>query len=179
VGHAGNGRRTPDAIATGDGMVTITGNSSGDSGGMGWKSGQRYGRWEVCARSAGSSPGYHSVLLLWPDAEDWPLGGEVDFMEAVDASRQAVEGWVHYGHDDRRDGGTVVVDATQWHAWAVEWTPSRITMFVDGVPWWSTTATATFPPRAMHLCLQVDNFGGDVSAGGQQQVDWVRQYTPT
>jgi licheninase len=119
------------------------------------------------------------VLLLWPDAEDWPLGGEVDFMEAVDPSRRSVEGWVHYGRDDRRDGGTVAVDATQWHAWAVEWTPSKIALFVDGVEWWATTNTATFPPRALHLCLQVDDFGGDVSAGGQQQVDWVRQYALT
>jgi hypothetical protein len=179
AGNAGNGRRTPDAITAIDGTVTIAGDPAGNSGGMGSKSGQLFGRWEVCARSPQSSPGYHSVLLLWPDAEDWPLGGEVDFMEAVEPSRQTVQGWVHYGPDDRRDGGIVAVDATSWHTWAVEWTPERITTFVDGTRWWTTTNTATFPPRQLHLCMQVDNFGGDISSGGRQQVDWVRQYSLT
>jgi licheninase len=117
------------------------------------------------------------VLLLWPDAEDWPVGGEIDFMEAIDPTRQSVEGWLHYGPDDRRDGGHVTLDATAWHAWALEWTPRRITAFVDGRPWWTTDNTTTFPPRSLHLCMQVDNFGGDIAAGGQQQVDWVRQYS--
>jgi hypothetical protein len=176
VGHAGNGRRTPAALVVTDGVLHINGDAAGNSGGMGWKSGQQFGRWEVCARSGRSSPGYHSVLLLWPDGEDWPLGGEIDFMEAVDPSRQTVEGWVHYGTDDQRVGGTVALDATSWHAWAVEWTPEWISLFVDGKRWWSTNDKATFPPRSLHLCMQVDNFGGDISSGGQQQVDWVRQY---
>jgi Glycosyl hydrolases family 16 len=176
-GHAGNGRRIPAAIAVSAGLVTISGDSQGNSGGMGWDSGQEFGRWEVCARSGPSAPGYHSVLLLWPDAEDWPIGGEIDFMEAIDPTRQSVEGWLHHGPDDRREGGSVSIDATQWHAWAVEWSPDRITLFVNGAQWWTTTDTATFPPRSLHLCMQVDNFGGDIASGGQQQVDWARQYS--
>lgn len=175
-GHAGNGRRTPHAISVADGVLTITGDGGGRSGGMGWDSGQKFGRWEVCVKSPPSAPGYHSVALLWPDAEDWPVGGEIDFMEAIDPSRQVVEGWLHYGPDDRRDGSSVAIDASQWHAWAVEWTPRDVTMYLDGVRWWTTANTATFPPRSLHLCLQVDDFGGDIAAGGRQLVDWVRQY---
>lgn len=175
-GHAGNGRRTPAAVSVSDGILTITGDAAGNSGGMGSNSGQRYGRWEVCARSSAGAETYHPVLLLWPDAEDWPVGGEIDFMEITDPARQYVEGWLHYGPDDRREGGGVVVDATQWHSWAVEWTPDRIVYYVDGRPWWSTTNTAHFPPRSMHLCIQLDNFGGDTSQGGQLMVDWARQY---
>ncbi|MDT5365359.1 MAG: hypothetical protein QOC69_7121 [Mycobacterium sp.] len=177
IGHAGNGKRTPKAISVSDGVLTITGDGSGDSGGMGWNAGQHFGRWEVCVRSPQSAPGYHSVVLLWPDAEDWPVGGEVDFMEAIEPTRQVVEGWMHYGADDRRVGAQVSVDATQWHAWAVEWTPEKITYFLDGTPWWTSTNTANFPPRSLHLCLQVDDFGGDIAAGGSQLVDWVRQYS--
>jgi hypothetical protein len=175
-GHAGNGRRTPAAVSVSDGILTITGDAAGNSGGMGRDSGQHYGRWEVCARSSAGAETYHPVLLLWPDAEDWPVGGELDFMEITDPARQYVEGWLHYGADDRREGGGVVIDATQWHNWAVEWTPDRIVYYVDGRPWWSTTNTARFPPRSMHLCIQLDNFGGDTSQGGQLMVDWVRQY---
>src|SRR5258705_13670054 len=36
VGHAGNGIRTPEAISLSDGILTITGDASGTSGGMGW-----------------------------------------------------------------------------------------------------------------------------------------------
>jgi hypothetical protein len=175
-GHAGNGRRTPTAITLEDDAVVIKGNAQGYSGGMGWDAGQLFGRWEACSKSPPSAPGYHSLLLLWPDAEDWPVGGEIDFMEAVDPTRQSVEGWLHYGPDDRRTGGTVAVDETQWHAWAVEWTAERITMYLDGEARWTTTDKATFPPRPLHLCLQVDNFGGDIAAGGQQMIDWTRQY---
>ncbi|WP_307787036.1 glycoside hydrolase family 16 protein [Mycolicibacterium mengxianglii] len=175
-GHAGNGRRTPAAISVSDSVLTITGDPAGNSAGMAWKQGQMYGRWEVCARSAPGSPNFHPVLLLWPDAEDWPVGGELDFMEVWDPHRQQVDVALHYGPDDSRTIGVVDLDATQWHSWAVEWTPDRITTFVDGREWWHSTDSATFPPRPMHLCIQLDNFGGDVSQGGSLQVDWAQRY---
>jgi hypothetical protein len=175
-GHNGNGRRTPSAISVGDGTLTITGDAQGNSAGIAWNPGQMYGRWEVCARSPQAAPGYHSVLLLWPDAEDWPSGGEVDFMESTDPARQNVEGWLHYGPNDDREFSEVPIDATQWRSWAVEWTPQRLAMFVDGALWWQSTNTANLPPRPMHLCIQLDNFGGDLRDGGQLQVDWARQY---
>ena len=176
-GHAGNGRRTPDAIRIADGQVTITGDDVGNTGGMAPKGpGQVNGRWEICAKSSPVLDTYHSVLLLWPDAEDWPVGGEIDFMEIADPTRQRVEAYLHYGPEDLRVGGGTDVDATQWHAWAVEWTPSRIATFVDGKLWWETTNTGDFPPRPMHLAMQLDDFGGDTTGGGQLAVDWVREY---
>lgn len=171
-GHAGNGRRTPDAVSVADGVLTITGDAQGNSEGMSWVPGQRYGRWEVCARSPAASPNYHSVLLLWPAGPD---GGEIDFMEIADPSRQSVDGFVHYG-DARQEAGHIRIDATQWHSWAVEWGPRRIAMFVDGTEWWETTTAAHIPSGLMRMCMQVDNFGGDVSQGGQQVVDWAREY---
>ena len=119
---------------------------------------------------------YHAVSLLWPDADDWPTGGEIDFMEIIDPARQIVEGYLHHGPPDQREGSAVAINATSWHSWAVEWTVDHIDFLVDGVPWWTTTTTAHFPPGPMQLCLQLDNFGGDISAGGQLVVDWVRQY---
>jgi hypothetical protein len=176
-GHAGNGRRTPEAIAVAAGLLTITGDAQGNSGGMTLKGpGQVYGRWEVCAKSPAAAPDYHSVLLLWPDAEDWPMGGEIDFMEISDPQRQIVDANLHYGPDDERQGGTVQIDASQWHSWAVEWTPDHIATYVDGVQWWETTDVAHFPPGRMHLCMQLDNFGGDIRGGGRLVIDSVRRY---
>ncbi len=175
-GHAGNGRRTSDAVTVSDGLLTITGDAAGNSGGMAWWPGQKFGRWEACVKSAASAPGYHSLLLLWPDAENWPNGGEVDFMEIKSPDRQLVEVNLLSGRDNTWERGTVAVDATQWHSWAVEWTGERIVTYIDGRPWWTTTNTPAFPPGPMHLCIQLDNMGKDVSAGGQEVVDWVREY---
>ena len=89
-GHAGNGRRTPSAVSVANGLLTITGDAEGNSEGMAWLPGQTYGRWEACVKSPPASPNYHSVLLLWPDSENWPSDGEIDFMEILDPERQEV-----------------------------------------------------------------------------------------
>jgi licheninase len=175
-GHLGNGRRTPKAVSVADGVLTITGDAEGDSGGMAWNPGQFYGRWEACAKSSPAAEAYHSLLLLWPDANDWPTGGEIDFMELADPARQSSEFWLHYGRDDKRETGDIKIDATQWHSWAVEWTPWHIAAYVDGRMWWETTNITHFPLRRMHLCIQLDNTGGDIGDGAEMMVDWVRQY---
>jgi len=176
-GHNGNGRRTPRAISAADGVLTVTGDAQGNSGGMAWNPGQFHGRWEVCAKSSSAAEAYHALLLLWPDDDDWPAGGEIDFMEVVDPARQGSEFWLHFGPDDTRENGYLPIDTTQWHSWAVEWTPNRIAAYVDGTMWWESTNVEHFPPRRMHLCVQLDNTGGDVGAGAQMSVDWARQYS--
>jgi len=175
-GHAGNGRRTPAAMSVADGLLTITGDAQGNSGGMGWLPGRMHGRWEACVRSSTAPPSYHSLVLLWPDAEDWPVGGEVDFMEIVVPDRQQVDLWLHWGPGGAKQSTAVRVDATQWHSYAVEWTASHLIYYIDGEPEWLITDPVMLPPRPMHLCLQVDYFGGDAGGGARQWVDWVRQY---
>jgi licheninase len=179
-GHGGKGRRTPKAVSVRDGVMTITGNSRGATAGMEWGGGQRYGRWEGRVKAPASDESYSALLLLWPDAENFPVGGEIDFMEMMDHTRQETHVFLHYGKKNRQLSGKVGVDATQWHNWAVEWTPTRITTFVDGRPWWSTDRVDTFPPGTMHLCIQLDWFPGSGRGKVQQstmQVDWVKQYT--
>jgi hypothetical protein len=175
-GHNGNGRRTPSAVSITDGALTITADGQGNSGGLAWNPGQLYGRWEGCAKAPPAAEAYNALLLLWPDAEDWPSGGEIDFMEIVDPARQNSEFWLHYGPDDKREFGNLRSDAAQWHSWAVEWTPWHLAAYVDGRMWWETKNVEHLPPRRMHLCVQLDNTGGDTSQGGQMMVDWVRQY---
>lgn len=179
-GHDGNGRRTPDAISVRDGILTITGDSDGNTGGMALYPGQMYGRWEGRVRLPESDPTYHALLLLWPDAEDWPRGGEVDFMEATDSSRQSVEFFLHYGRNNDQDHGEVAVDATQWHNWAVEWTPDHIVAYLDGQEWYRNEEKSHLPPRPMHLTIQLDWFpeNGDPDnvRASEMQVDWIKEY---
>nr|WP_296374058.1 glycoside hydrolase family 16 protein [Pseudonocardia sp.] len=176
-GHGGQGKRSPSAVSTAGGVLTITGDSSGTTAGMAWNPGQKYGRWEGRVKAPASDPSYNALLLLWPDAENWPSGGEVDFMEMSDPSRQETNMFLHYGADNQQLNGKVQVDATQWHNWAVEWTPDAITAYVDGKEWYRTTDKNTFPPGPMHLCIQLDWFPqGGGAKESTMQVDWVRQY---
>ncbi len=179
-GHVGNGIRSPEAITTEDGVLTITGDSEGTTGGMAWFPGQQYGRWEGRVRAPASDETYNALLLLWPDAEDWPVGGEVDFMEMIDPDRQKTEIFIHYGEDDSTVQGEVLADGTQWQNWAVEWTPDHIAAYLNGVEWYRTTDTDVLPPRSMHLCIQLDWFPGqgdpDDVEESTMEVDWVKQY---
>ncbi len=177
VGHDGQGVRSPGAVSVSDGVMTITGSSNGTTAGMAWGQGQKYGRWEARVAAPASDPSYHAVALLWPDAENWPVGGEVDFMEMSEADRQTTEMFLHYGADNSQLSSSVAVDATQWHNWAVEWTPDHIVAYVDGIEWFRSTDASTLPPGPMHLCLQLDWFpeGGAVRPSSMA-VDWVRQY---
>ena len=144
-GHDGNGRRTPKAVSVANGILTINGDPAGNSEGMAWGPAPcTAGGRPACGASEGD-PDYHAVLLLWPDNEDeGGYGGEIDFMENSDPTRQSTEMFVHYGDEDTQLHGDVDVDATQWHNWAVEWAPDHITAFLDGKQWWSTR----WPPPA-------------------------------
>jgi licheninase len=132
-------------------------------------------------RASAGDPDYHAVLLLWPDNEDeGGYGGEIDFMENSDPTRQNTEMFVHYGNEDTQLQGAVDVDATQWHNWAVEWAPDHITAFLDGKQWWSTSLSAAQPPGPMHMTVQLDQFrGGGGLIPSNLQVDWVRYYPIT
>jgi licheninase len=178
-GHGGNGRRTPKAVSLRDGIMTITGDSRGNTAGMEWGAGQRYGRWEGRVKAPASDPSYDALLLLWPDAENFPVGGEIDFMEMMDHTRQKTNVFLHYGKHNDQISGEVRVDATQWHNWAVEWTPTHIATFLDGKQWWRTERVDILPPGRMHLCVQLDWFPRSARGPVRQstmQVDWVKEY---
>ncbi len=176
-GHGGNGTRSPDAASTADGILTLDGTGDGTTAGMAWSEGsQKYGRWEVRMRAPKGSPSYNALALLWPTEENFPVGGEVDFAEIMDPDRSKVEMFLHYGEDNSQVHGEVEVDATEWHNYAVEWTPDSITAFVDGEEWWKTTDTGILPPGPMHLCLQLDWFPKGDSESGQVQYEWVKQW---
>jgi hypothetical protein len=165
-------------MSVANGIFTISGDAAGTTGGMAWRGGAQYGRWEARVKSPAGDPTYNAVMLLWPDAENFPVGGEVDFMEIGDESRQKTDFFLHYGASDHQLHGQVAIDATQWHNWAVEWAPDHITAYVDGQEWYTTTRTDAFPPGPMHLTLQLDWFpkGGGAVQPSTMSADWVRYY---
>ena len=180
VGHDRQGVRTPDAITVADGVATITATADGTTGAMSWHPGQRFGRWEACLRTDPGPDALHAVAILWPVAEDFPAGGEIDWMEIFRGDRRQVTVNVHHGPPDRSFGGAVDHDATRWTAWAVEWTAQRVTTYRDGAEWYRTDRADLLPPRPMNMTVQLDWFpppgGGPAPSGSAMHLDWARQW---
>lgn len=180
----GVGRHDPANLAVSDGTLKLTSRGY-KSAGMAWGQGQQYGRWETRARAQAGN-GYSAVILLWPDAEDFPVGGEIDFMEIPDGARQESHFVLHYGKKNSQIGVTTAGDFTDWHTYAVEWTPDHVAGFIDGQQIFRSDDKAAIPPRPMHLAIQQDigPFGNgwvpalDDTTPDQVQleVDWVRIY---
>ena len=69
------------------------------------------------------------------------------------------------------------IDTTQWHNYAVEWTPAGITGYLDGSLWFVDTNPAHQPTVGMHQTVQLDWFpNGTPTKPSQMQVDWIRVY---
>ncbi|WP_165438235.1 glycoside hydrolase family 16 protein [Pseudonocardia sediminis] len=187
IGAFGNGLRRPSAVAQRDGLLTITAKprlNGGTSGGISMRPGQRYGRWEFRARTD-VGRGYSPAILLWPDSERFPDDGELDMMEIPYDDRRAATAFVHWGKANNILSTETVGDFTQWHTFAMEWLPNRITWYVDGVKKWEITDRRAIPTKPMHLCIQLDQGpaqkwipGPDATTPDQVrlQVDWARVY---
>jgi hypothetical protein len=176
-GHGGNGLRRPSQISVANGVLTIAGTSTGTTGGMSMSPGRKYGRWETRMQVPKGDYRYHPVALLWPDAENWPVGGEVDYAETT-AAASDVDFFLHYSAQNRTRNASKVLDLTQWHNYAVEWTATGIRGYIDGVQFFSDTTPAELPPGPMHQTLQLDWFpnGSTPTTPSQMNVAWVRVY---
>jgi hypothetical protein len=178
AGHAGNGLRSPSQVTVGDGHCTFQGTANGTTGGMSAKfSNQKYGRWETRMRASGDTE-YHMVAILWPDSEDWPCDGEIDYAETT-GSFSTVHFFNHYSCSNLQTQGSMAIDVTQWHNYAVDWSPAGIKGYIDGVLWFEDNDPTHQPPGSMHQTLQLDWFP-DASADGTatMDVEWVRVYAP-
>ena len=95
-------------------------------------------------------------MLLWPDAEDWPEGGEIDIMEIPKGDRTKAHFTVHWGEENTPGRGVREGDFTQWHTFAVEWTPDHIIGYLDGAEIYRNDDSDANPPRSMHFAMQQD-----------------------
>ena len=185
------GTKSQDQVTVTGGVLQIVGSQVGGLGGavnfFGGPSTTIGGRWEWRGRVTQGDWTWKIVSLLWPFAEDWPEGGEVDYVEAAAGNSDATLNDVainfnlHYGA-----GNTIENDSTSspllsdWHHYAVEWVPgSHMTGYVDGVAFFTTTNLSALPPRAMWHSFQLDhNLDGDDSllTSTIWQIDWLRIY---
>ncbi len=79
---------------------------------------------------------------LWPafwmlgsniNSVSWPRCGEIDIMEHVNTENK-VYGTIHWDNNGYAQyGGNTVTTPADYHVYSIEWTPSFIKWFVDGV----------------------------------------------
>lgn len=177
AGHAGKGLRSPQAWSVANGVATVSGDAAGTTGGMSAKfAEQKYGRWETRMKTNARDPKYHPVLILNNNAA--PNCAEIDYAEGSSVT-SVMRFFLHYacGGADFQTTAATPVDGTQWHNYAVEWTPAGISGYVDGVKTFTDTNPAHQPSTVMKQTLQLDWFpDGSATKPSQMQVDWVRVY---
>jgi beta-glucanase (GH16 family) len=106
---------------------------------------QRYGRFEARVKTtASAAPGLQEAFWLWPDDRQaipvlWPEAGEIDIAETYSQYPRLAIPFLHYTADD--NGGPVPDLNTAWdcaaargvwNTYALEWTPSRLQISVNG-----------------------------------------------
>lgn len=185
-GHDGNGIRTPAAFSVGNGVLINHGDANGNTGGMAFTawSAVTY-RVECRARmyNTGSASGaqYHPVLIMWPNSDQWPQGGEDDYSEC-DIGNAGVEWFIHHPNQSNggaQSSGSWSGDITQFHNYAMERSDSGVKIYVDGVQVasYSLNELNGQVPGPMHPTIQLDNFGGSPHQPANQEVKWLRIYT--
>jgi hypothetical protein len=184
AGHAGTGLRRPSAFSTdGQGHLVITAQSVNGqivSGGMSNRLNQAYGLYEFRVRTDPDPTGTMSgVVLTWPASGNWPEDGENDIYEtgARANSRDPFGSFVHYGQRNSQRSFVQNADATQWHTMAMDWSPTAIKVYRDGVLVWTLTDPGAIPHVAHHLCIQLDALAKrQLATPVRMYVDYVRIY---
>ena len=136
------------------------------------------GNAETRMRANARDPQYHPVLILWPNNNASSKCAEINYAEGTTETAQ-MKFFLHHasGGSDFQTTTSTPIDPTQWHNYAVEWTPSGITGYIDGVKTFTDSNPAHQPGVGMHQTLQLDWFpNGGATKPSQMQIDWVRVY---
>lgn len=158
-----------------------------------------YGRIEARAKLPKGTGTWPAVWMLGSNiaTAGWPKSGEIDIMEHVGYDEGVVHGTVHteaYNHNKHTQKGqavTVKDVTTDFHLYAIDWTPDRIDFFVDKQNYYSVQKADLGPTEAQwpfdqpfYLLLNLavgGNWGGskgiDETIWPQRmEVDYVRVY---
>ena len=98
------------------------------------KIGFQYGRLEARVRTSTGTGVWPAFWLLGAniDTRSWPGCGEIDIMELKGQEPNRVWGTLHGPNGSLGDVGALASGMSDWHTYAIDWTPTSITWFVDG-----------------------------------------------
>jgi hypothetical protein len=161
-----HGRYTADILSVGNGMLTE--NIHTPAGGMPQvaalvpkrddthTSSFQYGRFSFKMRGSKALINYKTVSMLWPDAGNNKVNGEIDFPE-IDLWTSHLRGFCHY--TNQTPGPTQQgyyindsLDFSVFHVYTIEWSPNLVRLILDGVP--VKSFTTRIPTVPMHLVMQ-------------------------
>ncbi len=141
----------------------------------GW--GQTYGRYSLRFRTE-TVPGYKLAWLLWPAEPNGWSSGEIDFPEGdLGGDIQMFSHEVDGNPSNNAYGNNTGVSMTDWHITTIEWTPTKLSFYLDNKLVGSTTAPNSIPHVDMYWALQVEtSLSGTkpaANASGHVYLDWV------
>ncbi len=162
-----------------------------------------YGYFETRAKVP-EGMGYLPAFWLMATDENvygqWPRCGEIDIMEVMGQSTDTLHGTIHYGNPHNQSQGTYKSTGSSFsddfHTFAVEWEPGKISWYVDGQlyhtesDWHSTTeglGTLTYPApfdQPFYIILNLAVGGSWVGypdettdfENAKYEIDYVRVY---
>ncbi|MGO1056545.1 BTAD domain-containing putative transcriptional regulator [Crossiella sp. CA198] len=176
-GQGGRGQQVPEQISVRDDLVTITGDTNGNTGYLSRAEGSFRGRWEARVRLPPGCACYRPLLTLWPVAnDDFPAGGEIVYLEVFDPERQRAQFFLASGKHRDRYNAQRAVDMTQWNHFAVEWTEHGLTGYVNGEKWFHTAEKDRLPPRPMRPTMKLDLAQENDLRPASMEIDWIREY---
>jgi hypothetical protein len=184
-GHDGNGTRDPEAFNVANGILTCTGTAGVSTGGMAFMGrSSKYWRleWRVRLYSVNpQGPGkrYHGVLILWPDSDAWPQGGEDDFYENL-ADAGTFTAYIHIpGNDPSAQKAFEDIrplDLQNWHNIAFERSRTGVTGWIDGQQVFKVTDSNIQVPGPLHPTFQLDAFASSGMEPARFESQWLRIY---
>ncbi len=151
---------------------------------------QAYGYFE-CSMKVQDVPGFWSAFwLLSPTMSNVGNGAvdgaEIDIMEAYNYTKKGLNFAVHwdgYGNDLKSANKNVIypdIYDGQYHTFALLWSDTAYTFYVDGVERWKTTSGGICEaPAYVKLTLEVGSWAGEINKSklpANVYVDYVRVY---
>ena len=89
---------------------------------------------------------------LWPafwmlganiDNVSWPQCGEIDVMEHIN-NETIIHGTHHYNNNGHQySGGSISCDANEFQVYSIEWSPSSIQWFLNGIMYYETDISSS------------------------------------
>jgi hypothetical protein len=138
-----------------------------------------YGKYTIRFRSD-ALQGFKVAWLLWPDSQNWPHDGEIDFPES--SLNDTISAFVHHqngtsGSD--QDAYSSTATYTSWHTASIEWSPNKVNLILDDQS--IATSTNRIPSTPMHWVIQTEACLPTCPAAttaGNLQIAWMVAYAP-
>jgi len=138
---------------------------------------QIYGRYSCRFRTVGGFPSsgsrYGTAFFLWPANDVW-AEGEVDFPEM--GWGDVIRGFIHEIGNPQNNADIITTSTatdSDWHTAVIEWYPTALCLYLNGVMIKKTTSNV--PQTPFRWGFQSGGHDGTpaVSVSGDLLVDWV------